>query len=158
MIRQAIRTQSIQEAREEPDYSTNFQFSENMDYCRVKVLERCQLRHKLRTFFKDSNSPPIQYIEKDDNGEIIQHEEINFTGILTMLRNSLSQNNRSIITKLLTDFNELTETPIDNFRKIDRILPILSQLMGNDNCHAFIPHRDLKLDEIGHEFDELKAF
>lgn len=75
-----------------------------------------------------------------------------------MLRNNWSKQNRHIITNLISNFNELTETPQENYRKIETILPILSQVMGTENCEAFVPHRNLIWSEIDSEFDGLKEF
>ena len=47
-----------------------------------------------------------------------------------MLRDSWSQQDRTIITKLIS--MNLTKTPIEHFRKSDTFLSILSQLMGNE--------------------------
>ncbi|KAK8852927.1 hypothetical protein M9Y10_017921 [Tritrichomonas musculus] len=162
MIRRAIRTESIQEAREQEDYLENFQFSEVMDSNRVKVFERCQFKQKIRTLFKDASSPAIEYQEERNNNEEGEREnprkqeEVTFGRILTMLRNRWSQKNRQTIINLFSNINELSDSPSDNFRKMETIFPILSQVMGAESCEAFVPHRDLIWNDIDIEFNDLK--
>ena len=127
-----------------------------MDYSRTKVLERCKFRNQFKLLLKDLNPLAIRAKSSGNLQQILNSKEVTFQDILTMLRYYWIITNKKTIDTLLKNFHKLSKSPVNNFTDENRFHQIISTILGNENCDAFVPKRNINWDEIQTEFDDLQ--